>query len=286
MQLLDGRKVSQLILDEAAREVKALKENHITPKLVVILVGDNPASEVYVKRKEAACEQAGIVSEKILLRPEEVTTETLIDRVQALNGDTGVHGILVQLPLPEHVEAPKIIKAIDPKKDVDGFTAYNLGKMFLSTDYEDMAPCTPKGIIKLLEHYQIDVEGKEVTVVGASNVVGKPIATMLLNRGATVSICHIKTKDVAAHTSKADIVVVAVGKPGLIGADMVKEGAVVVDVGINRLKDGRIVGDCDFEAMKDKVSYISPVPGGVGPMTVACLIENVVRAATRLSLNH
>lgn len=255
---------------------------NIHPKLVVILVGQNPASLSYIKQKRKACEKTGIKWEQFDY-PESVTTEELIEKINELNANEKVHGILVQLPVPEHVFEPDVIKAIDPAKDVDGFTAYNLGKMFLSTDFEHLAPCTPLGAIRMLEYYDIDVRGKEAVVVGHSNIVGKPLSTMLLNRGATVTTCHIDTVDLAFHTKRADILCVAVGKVNLITADMVKEGAVVVDIGINRLESGKLVGDCDFEAMKDKVSYITPVPGGAGPMTVACLMENTVKAAKRIN---
>lgn len=286
MILLDGRQVASELLNDAATRVLAFQEKGIKPKLVVILVGDDPASEVYVKHKVAACEKTGVISEKILYSAAEMSTEKLVAKIEELNKDPEVHGILVQLPLPDHVEAPKVIKAINPQKDVDGFTAYNMGKVLLSTDFEDLAPCTPKGMIKLLEYYKIPTEGKEVVVVGSSNIVGKPIAIMLSNRKATVTICNSRTQNLAEHTRRADILVVAVGKPKLITADMVKDGAVVLDVGINRLENGKLCGDTDFDALIEKVSYITPVPGGVGPMTVACLIDNVLRATARLTNNN
>jgi len=202
----------------------------------------------------------------------------VIDLIHELNQRDDVHGILVQLPLPSHVYVPQVIKAIDPYKDVDGFQAYNLGKMFLSEEFMDLSPCTPKGVLKILDHYNIDVKGMDATVVGHSNVVGKPMSTMLLNRNATVTTCHIDTKDLKSHTIGADLLVVAVGKPGLVTADMVKDGAIVIDVGINKLADGKLVGDVDFENVSKKASYITPVPGGVGPMTVACLMENTLMA--------
>ena len=211
-----------------------------------------------------------------------MATEELIDKIRELNEDEKVHGILVQLPLPKGVYAPDVIKAIDPKKDVDGFTAYNLGKMMIGTEFEHLAPCTPLGVIRLLEHYDIEVRGKEVVVVGHSNIVGKPLSMMLLNRNATVTTCHIDTKDLAFHTKRADILCVGVGKPGLITAEMVKEGAVVVDIGVNRLKSGKLVGDCNFEEISKKAAFVTPVPGGAGPMTVACLMENTVKAAARI----
>ena len=279
---MDGRKVSQSILSDLRVEVEELARAGVHPKLAVILVGDNAASLSYIRQKHKACEATGILWEQFDF-DQSVTEEELIAKIEELNSDDSVHGILVQLPLPEGVYAPRVLKAIKPSKDADGFTAYNLGKMFLSTEFEHLAPCTPLGVIRMLEYYDIEVRGKEVVVVGHSNIVGKPLSIMLLNRGATVTTCHIDTVDLAFHTRRADILCVAVGKAGLIKADMVKEGAVVVDIGINRLDDGRLVGDCDFEGMKEKVAFITPVPGGVGPMTVACLMENTVKAARRIN---
>lgn len=278
--LLDGRIVSDSILSEVTKEVNELKKRGISPKLVVVMIGENPASQVYVKKKQEACEKAGILSEQVLL-PEEVTQEELLKKIEELNKDPAVTGMIVQLPLPKHIEEPKVIKAINPYKDVDGFHAYNVGKMFLSKEFEDMAPCTPKGITKILEHYGIDVTGMDCTVIGRSNIVGKPMAVMLLNRGATVSACHSRTKNLLKYTADADLIVVAVGKPKFLTADMIKEGAIVIDVGINRLPNGKLVGDADFDGLKDKVSAITPVPGGVGPMTVACLLLNTVTAAKK-----
>lgn len=282
MILMDGRLVSQSILEGLKFEVEGLARTGVHPKLAVILVGNNPASLSYIRQKHKACEMTGILWEQFDFS-DAVTTEKLVAKIEELNSDDSVHGILVQLPLPEGVYAPEVLKAIKPSKDADGFTAYNLGKMFLSTEFEHLAPCTPLGVIRMLEYYDIEVRGKEVVVVGHSNIVGKPLSIMLLNRGATVTTCHIDTVDLAFHTRRADILCVAVGKVGLIKADMVKEGAVVVDIGINRLDDGRLVGDCDFEGLKGKVSFITPVPGGAGPMTVACLMENTVKAAKRIN---
>ncbi len=282
MQILDGKLVAKEVLDKVAGEVRQLTT---PPKLVVVLVGNDPASETYVRMKKKACEQVGIEWEQISLDPSEVTTESMIELMHELNDRDDVHGILVQLPLPEHVYAPEVLKAIGPYKDVDGFHAYNIGKMFLSEEFMDLAPCTPKGVLKILDHYDIDVQGMEAVVVGHSNVVGKPMSMMLLNRNATVTTCHIDTQDLKSHTERADVLVVAVGKPGLITADMVKEGATVIDVGINRLEDGRLVGDVDFDEVSKKVSYITPVPGGVGPMTVACLMENTLLACKKLGTN-
>lgn len=278
--LLDGRIVSDSLLSQVKQEVDALKGKGISPKLVVIVVGENPASQVYVKKKQEACEKVGIMSERVAF-PESVTQEELLAKIEELNKDEAVSGMIVQLPLPKHIEEPKVIKAINPYKDVDGFHAYNVGKMFLSKDFEDLAPCTPKGVTLILEHFGIDVAGMDAVVIGKSNIVGKPMTVMLLNRGATVTTCHSRTKNLSKFTKEADLVVVAVGKPKFLTAEMVKDGAVVVDVGINRMEDGKLVGDADFEGLKDKVSALTPVPGGVGPMTVACLLANTVTAAKK-----
>lgn len=281
MSLLDGRKVSKEILQQLTHEVDRMKLEHIHPKLAVILVGQDPASLSYIRQKQKACDSTGIEWEQFDYS-EDVTTDELIEKIEELNNDERIHGILVQLPLPAHIYTPNVIRAINPHKDVDGFTAYNLGKMFLSQEFEHLAPCTPLGVIRMLEYYEIDVEGKEVVVVGHSNIVGKPLSTMLLNRNATVTTCHIYTKDLAAHTRRADILCVGVGKPNLITEDMVKMGAVVIDIGVNRLQNGQLTGDVDFDNVSKKAAYITPVPGGAGPMTVACLMENVVTAAKRI----
>ncbi len=277
MILLDGKKVAGQVLTRVAGEVSALGK---PLKLVIVQVGNDPASDVYIRQKLKAAENTGIqgVHEHL---PETMTTDELIAKVHALNEDSTVTGILVQAPLPKHIDTPLVFKAIAAAKDVDGFTAYNMGKMFLEKQFEDLVPCTARGVLEILGAYNIDVSGKEVVVVGRSNIVGKPLAVMLLNRGATVTVCHSKTVDLASHTKRADILVVAVGKAKMITADMVKEGAVVIDVGINRLADGKLCGDVDFEGVSTKASAITPVPGGVGPMTVACLMDNVVRAARR-----
>lgn len=281
MELLDGRKVADSLLENLKVEVAQLKSQNISPHLTVILVGDDPASRIYVRNKWKACEKVGVSYDLVSYKPEELTTEKLIEKIHKLNDDPKVSGILVQLPLPGHIYEPEIIKAIDPKKDVDGFTAYNLGKMFLSTEFEDLPPCTAAGIIKLLDYYDIKIMGADATVVGASNIVGKPVAAMLLNRRATVTVCHSKTRDLKTHTKNADIVIAAVGKRNLITADMVKNGVCVIDVGTNKDDKGKMCGDCDFENVSKKAGYITPVPGGVGPMTVACLLENIVKACKR-----
>ena len=278
--LLDGRASADKLLNEVAARVENLQSQGVQPKLVVIIVGEDPASAVYVRHKVKACKRVGILSER-LSYPADLTQAELLQKIDDLNRDDSVHGLIVQLPLPAHIATPEIIRAIDPLKDVDGFHAYNMGKMLLSQEFEDLAPCTPKGIIRLMEDHQIDPVGMDAVIIGKSNIVGKPIGVMLLNRGATVTVCHRQTKDLARYTRDADLVVVAVGKPGLLTADMVKQNVVVIDVGINRLEDGRLVGDVDFDAVKEKAAAITPVPGGVGPMTVACLLENTLRAAER-----
>ncbi len=273
MTILDGKALSNEIKERLKKEVSKF---HRQISLAVILVGDNPASHLYVSMKKKACQYVGIESISVQL-PEDISEEKLIDEVERLNRDERVDGILVQLPLPKHIDTNKILSLIDPSKDVDGFHPENVGKIV--TGLDGFAPCTPLGIVRLLEKYEIDPEGKNVVVVGASNIVGKPIASLLLNLNATVEVCHIYTKNLKEHTLKADILVVAVGKENLITADMVKDGVVVVDVGINKRDDGKIVGDVDFENVSKKASYITPVPGGVGPMTIAMLLENTIKSA-------
>jgi len=273
-KILDGRLVSQSLLSDVAKRVLKLK---MKLKLVIILVGDNPASLSYIKQKTRAAEQANISAELVKL-PLKTSTIKLLILIEELNKDKSVHGVLVQLPLSANIDSKKIIGAIADEKDVDGFAVKNLGNLF--HEDESVAPCTPQGIIRILDFYKIAIAGKHVVIVGRSNIVGKPLALMLLNRDATVTICHSKTKDLAKHTRLADILVVAVGKPQMITASMVKKDAVVIDVGVNRLAQG-LVGDVDFKGLVKKVSYITPVPGGVGPMTVACLMRNTLAAASR-----
>lgn len=274
--ILDGKETAATILNSLKDDVQKLD-----PKLVVVQVGNDPASSSYIKQKIKSCDAVGMRHEHKHL-PENTSLENLMGLISILNDDDDVTGFFVQLPLPDHLQkfAPQIIRQVNPMKDVDGFTAYNLGKIFLSTEYEHLPPATPAGVMLLLEHYNIDCKGKNVTVVGHSNTVGKPLSIMFLNRDATVTTCHVHTQDLKTKTLDADILCVAVGKPGLITADMVKDGAVVVDIGITRTEAG-LKGDVDFEAVKDKVSAISPVPGGVGPMTVASLIRNCVNAKKR-----
>ena len=274
--LLDGRLVAAELLTSLQKDVADLD-----PKLVVVQVGEDPASSSYIRQKIKSCDAVKMRHQHLHL-PEETNLDDLMTIINDLNNDDDVTGFIVQLPLPKHLNefVPQIIRQIDPKKDVDGFSAYNIGKMFLSTEFEHLPPATPSGVITLLEHYDIPFEGKNVTVVGHSNTVGKPLTTMFLNRNATVTTCNVYTKDLAHHTKDADILCVAVGKPNLITADMVKDGVVVVDIGITKTENG-LCGDVDLEAVKEKAYAISPVPGGVGPMTVASLIRNCVRAKKR-----
>jgi methylenetetrahydrofolate dehydrogenase (NADP+)/methenyltetrahydrofolate cyclohydrolase len=271
--------ISRVIRDKAKARVSALHKGYgVTPGLAVILVGDDPASKIYVSHKVKACAEIGIRSELHSFRAD-VSADTIVGQIERLNGDPATHGILVQLPLPAHLDIQHILRTIAAEKDVDGFHLYNVGGLVIGDTV--FPPCTPYGVIKWLESAGIEVEGKNVTIVGASNIVGKPMALMMLRREATVAICHAKTRDLAQYTILADILVVAAGVPGLITAQMVRSGAVVIDVGINRLANGRLVGDVEFEGVSRKASYISPVPGGVGPMTVTMLLENTLSAAER-----
>jgi methylenetetrahydrofolate dehydrogenase (NADP+)/methenyltetrahydrofolate cyclohydrolase len=269
--LLDGKKTAEEIRASLKREISGLKEK---PGLATIIVGDNPSSRLYVGIKRRTCEEVGIYSELYEL-PEKTKEEELIKLIKRLNADKKIHGILVQMPIPKHISEKKVFAAIAVEKDVDGFHDYNMG--CLLTGEEKMVPCTPKGVVRLLEKYGITIAGKNVVVVGRSKIVGRPTALMLLNRDATVTICHSKTKNLAMHTLLADILVVAVGSPKLITADMVKKGVVVVDVGTTKV-GSKLVGDVDFDSVKEKAEYMTPVPGGVGPMTVAMLLENTVKA--------
>ncbi len=279
MTLLDGKKLSNKIKERIKKETEELKiTKGITPGLAVILVGDDPASHTYVKMKEGACEEVGFYS-IVHKMPDTISQNEIEETILLMNKNPNIDGILVQLPLPKHIDTTRILELIDPAKDVDGFHPYNFGR--LMQGLETFAPCTPLGVMELLHAYDIDVKGLDACVVGASNIVGKPMAALLLNAFATVDICHIYTKDLQSHTKNADIVVVGVGKPNLITADMVKEGAIVIDIGINKLDNGKIVGDVDFENVSKKASYITPVPGGVGPMTIAMLLSNTIKAAKK-----
>lgn len=277
MQLIDGKALANKVQTTVASDVEQLKrEKNIVPGLAVILIGDDPASHAYVKMKAKACEKVGFYSITHNM-PDSISQDEIIATIEMMNNNPRIDGILVQLPLPKHVDTDAILEVIDPKKDVDGFHAYNVGR--LVTNLESFVACTPLGVMKMFEAYKIDLEGKDVCVVGASNIVGKPMASLLLNANATVTITHIHTKDLKSHTSKADIVVVGVGVPGLIKEDMIRDGAIVIDIGINRIEDGTLVGDVDFENVSKKCSYITPVPGGVGPMTIAMLLSNTLASA-------
>ncbi|MBR6557945.1 MAG: bifunctional methylenetetrahydrofolate dehydrogenase/methenyltetrahydrofolate cyclohydrolase FolD [Clostridia bacterium] len=277
-KIIDGKLVSTEERKKIACEVDKLKKDGYTPGLAVIIVGEDPASKVYVRNKSKACDEVGMYSEVYAL-PENTTEDELLDLVHRLNTDDKINGILVQLPLPKHLSDEKIIAEISPEKDVDAFHTINVGKIMLG-DY-DFLPCTPAGVMVLLEHYGINVSGKECVVVGRSNIVGKPQAMLLLHANGTVTVCHSRTKDLAEVTRRADILVVAIGKADFITGDMVKEGAVVIDVGMNRREDGKLTGDVDFETVEPKASYITPVPGGVGPMTITMLMKNTLTAAKR-----
>ncbi|PLC51012.1 bifunctional methylenetetrahydrofolate dehydrogenase/methenyltetrahydrofolate cyclohydrolase FolD [Pollutimonas subterranea] len=277
-RLIDGKALSDTVKSDVSKRVLSLKEQGIVPGLAVVLVGEDPASQVYVRNKAAACDKAGLHSRVIRLASD--TTEgELLDVVHELNADTTIHGILVQLPLPAHMDASLVIEAISADKDVDGFHISNAG--LLMTGQPLFRPCTPYGIMKMLEAENVSLRGAEAVIVGASNIVGKPMAMLLLAAGATVTLCNSKTRDLGAQTRRADVLVVATGKPGIVTGDMIKPGAVVIDVGINRSADGRLVGDVDFESAKAVAAAITPVPGGVGPMTIAMLLVNTVEAAER-----
>jgi methylenetetrahydrofolate dehydrogenase (NADP+)/methenyltetrahydrofolate cyclohydrolase len=278
-RIIDGKAVAASLRVGLKARVDALIEKHgAPPGLAVVLVGEDPASAVYVRNKIRACEAVGIRSVSHRL-PATVGTDELVALIETLNADEQVHGILVQLPLPKHIDIRRALEAIAADKDADGFHLYNVGGLVLGGTA--FPPCTPYGVMKLLESENIEVEGQNVVVVGASNIVGKPMGLMLMAKDATVSICHAKTRDLAQYTIIADILIVAAGRPNLIVPQMVKTGAVVIDVGINRLPDGRITGDVDFEGVRQKASYITPVPGGVGPMTVTMLLENTIASAER-----
>jgi methylenetetrahydrofolate dehydrogenase (NADP+) / methenyltetrahydrofolate cyclohydrolase len=278
-RIIDGRVVAAEIRAQCKERVDALKARGVVPGLAVIVVGDDPASAIYVRNKIRACEQVGIRSFKYEF-PKDASPRAVLELITTLNERDDVHGILVQLPLPPQFERMEILRAISVDKDVDGFHLYNVGGLVVGDTV--FPPCTPYGVLKLLEHEEIELEGKNVVVVGASNIVGKPMALMLMQRDATVCICHAKTRDLAQFTILADVLVVAAGQPNLIVPQMVKTGAVVIDVGINRLPNGKLVGDVDFEGVRQKASYITPVPGGVGPMTVTMLLSNTIAAAERL----
>ena len=280
-KLLDGNQLSRQLRAEIATASAILTAKGTKPGLAVILVGENPASQIYVRNKVKACEDANIYSELIRL-PQDISEQELLDHIHQLNADEQIHGILVQLPLPAHIDTHLVLEAIDPYKDVDGFHVANAGA--LMTGKPIFKPCTPYGCMKILESIDYPIRGARAVIIGASNIVGKPMAMLLLQAGATITICNSKTKDLAAHTKEADILVVATGIPKMISAQMVKPGAVVIDVGINRLPDGKLCGDVDFDEVKYVAGWITPVPGGVGPMTITMLLQNTLEAANHFHL--
>lgn len=279
MEIIDGKALAKKIRSELKEEVEELKKQGVHPKLAVIMVGDDKASAVYVRNKSKACNEIGIEYEEFL-RDSSITQEGLINLIKELNEREDIHGILLQSPIPDGLDIREAFNTIDYRKDVDGFNPINVGKLSIGEDC--FVSCTPYGVVKMLEEYNIPTEGKRAVIVGRSNIVGKPLIQCLLNKNATVTVCHSRTKNIEEITREADILVAALGKPKFITADMVKDGAVVIDVGINRNEEGKLVGDVDFENVSKKASYITPVPGGVGPMTIAMLMYNVVKAAKLL----
>jgi len=277
-RILDGKAIAETVREDIAQKAAQLIAQGTTPCLAVILVGSDPASAVYVRNKVAACEKAGFRSLKFEYAGD-VAPEVVFGKIAELNADASVHGILVQLPLPPQFDAEKVLEAVSPEKDVDGFHAENFGMLLQGR--ESFYPCTPWGVMKMLEVGGVEVQGKDAVVIGRSNIVGKPMAVMLLTAGATVTVCHSKTKDLAGHVKRADIVVAAIGKPRFVTADMIKPGAVVIDVGINRLPDGKLCGDVDYQPVAEVASLITPVPGGVGPMTITMLLGNTLLSAQR-----
>ena len=280
-KILSGKIVGKKIKEDLKIEVDKLRENGIIPKLAVIMVGENPASKVYVKNKSKDCKTVGVEYEEYLLK-EDITQKELFDLIDKLNNDSTVNGILLQSPIPSHLNQNLAFERISPQKDVDGFNAINVGNLSIGNDC--FISCTPFGVMKILEYYEIDVEGKNAVVLGRSNIVGKPMVQCLLNKNATVTVCHSRTKNIKEITKSADILISAIGKPKFVTKDMVKEGAVVIDVGINRLEDSKICGDVDFEEVSQVASRITPVPGGVGPMTISMLMFNLVKATKNQKL--
>lgn len=276
-RIIDGKVISASVKERVKAEVEVLKQKGITTGLAVIIVGEDPASKVYVANKKKACDALGIISEEYAL-PENTTQEELLQLINELNNKKSINGILCQLPLPKHLDEAVVINSILPEKDVDAFHPHNVGRIMLG-DY-DFVPCTPAGIMEMLEYEGVDITGKNCVVIGRSNIVGKPMGMLLLHKNGTVTICHSKTKNLKEVCANADILVAAVGRPNFVTADMVKEGAVVIDVGINRV-DNKLIGDVDFESVKEKCSAITPVPGGVGPMTIAMLMQNTLTAAKK-----
>ncbi|MGG0788318.1 bifunctional methylenetetrahydrofolate dehydrogenase/methenyltetrahydrofolate cyclohydrolase FolD [Peribacillus simplex] len=277
-QIINGKEIAESVRQEISKEVQQLREKNIVPGLAVILVGDNQASQTYVRNKQKACDDLGMHS-VLIKKPAELSQEELIQSIAELNQDDSIHGILVQLPLPGHIQEKAIIEAISPEKDVDGFHPINIGRMM--TGQDAFLPCTPYGVMVMLEYIDYDLEGKHVVIVGRSNIVGKPAGQLFLNANATVTYCHSRTKDLAYYTKQADVVVAAVGKRDTITSDHIKEGAVVIDVGMNRNDEGKLCGDVAFDEVKNKASYITPVPKGVGPMTITMLMKNTVKSAQK-----
>ncbi|CEG33616.1 bifunctional methylenetetrahydrofolate dehydrogenase/methenyltetrahydrofolate cyclohydrolase FolD [Peribacillus castrilensis] len=277
-QIINGKEIAESVRQEISKEVQQLREKNIVPGLAVILVGDNQASQTYVRNKQKACEDLGMHS-VLIKKPAELSQEELIQSIAELNQDDSIHGILVQLPLPGHIQEKAIIEAISPEKDVDGFHPINIGRMM--TGQDAFLPCTPYGVMVMLEYIDYDLEGKHVVIVGRSNIVGKPAGQLFLNANATVTYCHSRTKDLAYYTKQADVVVAAVGKRDTITSDHIKEGAIVIDVGMNRNDEGKLCGDVAFDEVKNKASYITPVPKGVGPMTITMLMKNTVKSAQK-----
>ena len=275
-EIIDGKELAKKVRKELKKDVEALKAKGINPKLAVIMIGNDPGSTVYVRNKSKACEKVGIEFEEFLF--DEKTEEAeLLDLIDKLNADDSVHGILLQCPVPKHIDVNKAFRRISPNKDVDGFNPINVGNLTIGEDA--FISCTPYGVVKMFEEYNIETEGKRAVILGRSNIVGKPMIQCMLNKNSTVTVCHSRTQNIGEVIKEADIVIAAIGKPNFVKADMVKDGAVVIDVGINRLEDGTITGDVDYENVAPKASFITPVPGGVGPMTIAMLLNNVVKAA-------
>lgn len=274
--IIDGKALAKRIRQDLKKECDELKQRGINPKLAVIMIGNNPASKVYVKNKSKACEEVGIEYEEYLL-DENITQEDLNKLIENLNDNININGILLQSPIPKNLDINEALKMISDKKDVDGFTPTNVGKLVIGED--TFISCTPYGVMKMLEEYNIDLTGKDVVILGRSNIVGKPLVQCCLNKNATVTVCHSKTKNIEEHTKRADIIISAIGQSKFIKEDMVKDGVVIIDVGINRGEDGKLTGDVDFENVEKKASFITPVPGGVGPMTIAMLMNNILKAA-------
>ena len=277
-EIIDGKNLAKKIRENLKKEALKIKEKGINPYLAVIMVGDNDASKVYVRNKSKACEEIGIKFKEYLL-PKNTKQSELLELIQKLNEDKKVNGILLQSPIPKPLNIQQAFNTIKPEKDVDGFNPYNVGNLCIGQD--GFIPCTPRGIMKMFEEYKIEIDGKKVAIIGRSNIVGKPMAQCMLSKNATVTICHSKTRELKQEVKDADIIISAAGKQNIVTEDMVKENAVIIDVGMNRNKDGKLCGDVDFENLKKKASYITPVPGGVGPMTIAMLMENVIKACKK-----